>query len=123
MKEPKEYEKNVHFWLRKIFYFVHFVDAELVTVLDENQEKERMEQQAEDPNKGESERVLRGRLKAKDHLKPKENVDSYDANEITKAEAEEACRKLYEMFNMPLDEDVVKYMDDRRCAGGWPRSM
>jgi hypothetical protein len=109
-KEPREYEKNVHFWLRKIFYFVHFVDVNEVTVQRAEDEDAFMKEQGEDPNKGDAEQVMREKL-------------GLDRDKITKEEAEEACRKLYAMFNMPLDEEVLKYMEDRRCAGGWPRSM
>lgn len=120
-KEPREYEKNVHFWLRKIYYFVHFSkmeEAEVPSaqgpsekvinakVKDENAENASVAQ----PEKGEPERVMRGNL-------------GLNQDVITREEAEEACEKLYEMFNMPLDEDVLKYMEDRRCAGGRPRSV
>lgn len=115
MKEPKKYRNNVHFWLRQICYFVHFADVNDVTVLSKDDEDRLMEQQGEDPEKGEAEIVKRERLK--EHLKPaKPEV-------ITKEDAEEACRKLYEMFNMPLDDEVVSFLDDRRCAGGMPRSI
>jgi len=124
-KEPREYEKNVHFWLRKIYYFVHFAkveDAEVTSaqasskkvikanIEDKDTEDERVKNQGQPKEKGDAERVMRGNLGLNEDI-------------ITKEEAEEACEKLYEMFNMPLDEDVLTYMEDRRCAGGRPRSM
>ncbi len=111
MKEPRKPRNNVHFWLRKICYFVHFADVNDVTVLSKDDEDRLMEQQGEDPKKGEAEIVLR-----KKHGEPRPEV-------ITKKEAEEACVKLYEMFNMPLDDEVLSFLDDRRCAGGMPRSI
>jgi len=116
MKEPKEYKNNVHFWLRKIFYFVHFADVNDVTVLSASDENQLTKEQGEDPEKGEAEFDLRTRLKKNSHLDP------YAPDRITKEEAEEACRKLYEMFNMPLDDEVLRFLDDKRCSGGMPRA-
>jgi hypothetical protein len=42
----------------------------------------------------------------------------YNPRVITKEEVKEACEKLYEMLNMPLDEDVLEFIEDPRCPGG-----
>jgi hypothetical protein len=99
--EPRNYRNNVHFWLRKIYYFVVSVKDERVEIDEEN------------PTAGKkipdrTERQIRQDLNLPDF--------------ITKEEAIEACAKLYEMFNMPLDSDVLDFIEDPRCPGGRPRS-
>ena len=113
MKEPRKYENNVHFWLRKIVYFVLSADVAEVEVKTKKKEEKLVKR----PLSGEAEVDLRKRLKKKGLL------GTYKPEKITKKEVEEACRKLYEMFNMPLDVDVLDFMEKRKCAGGWPRSM
>ena len=64
MKEPRKYENNVHFWLRKIVYFVLSADVAEVEVKIKVDEEKLVER----PEKGEAEIDLRIRLKEEGHL-------------------------------------------------------
>jgi len=106
--EPTNYRNNVHFWLRKIYYFIASLeDGTQVSV-----EPEESTPGKTPPEKGDLD--IRNELKAE--------LRGHNPNFITKEEAKEACSKLYEMFNMPLDSDVLDFIEDPRCPGGRPRS-
>ena len=104
--EPRNYLNNVHFWLRKISYFVaHLPEDTYVTVMSENSDPFRK------GKKEQTELEMRQKLN-------EARVLLYKPDVITKEEVKEACEKLYEMFNMPLDEDVLRFIEDPRCPGG-----
>ena len=104
--EPTNFRNNVHFWLRKIYYFVaNLPDGIQVTVEPEESDKT-------PPEKGD--------LDIRKELKSELRGRSPDF--ITKEEAREACAMLYEMLNMPLDSDVLDFINDPRCPGGRPRT-
>ncbi len=98
--EPREYHQNVHFWLRKISYFIyHLPDNPEIRVEEEH------------PRKGElAELDMRRNLK--------KQLYPYNPDVITQAEVIEACEKLYAILNMPLDEDLLRHIEDPRCPGG-----
>jgi len=108
VKIPTEREKpnrksNVHFWLRKVFYFVEGIpDDTVVNVVDTI------------ALKGETEQELRRRLK-------KEGDLEYEIEKITKQEALKACQKLFCMFMEPFEPKVQKFIEDPLCPGGRPR--
>lgn len=104
-REKPDLKSNVHFWLRKIFLFVSLAPVETVNV----EERE--------ADKGEPELILRHRL-SKEGL-----LSDYEAAEIRKEEALEACQKLFEMFMEPFEPDVQKIIEDPSCPGGKPRGI
>jgi hypothetical protein len=106
IEEPRNYQNNVHFWLRKISYFIaHLPHNTAVQVQNEHH----------DPlNKGKKEQT---EIEMREKLN-KKGILLYNPRLITKKEAQEACEKLYEMFNMPLDDDVLNFIEDPRCPGG-----
>lgn len=104
--EPRNYHHNVHFWLRKISYFIsHLPNDTVVQVAKEHPDP------YEKGKKEQTEIEMREKLN-------QAGVLLYNPRVITKEEVKEACEKLYEMFNMPLDEDVLDYIEDPRCPGG-----
>ena len=106
--EPTNYRNNVHFWLRKIYYYVANVpDGTQVSVISEESTPGKTP-----PEKGDLD--IRNELKGE--------LRGLNPNIITKEEAQEACAELYAMFNMPLDSDVLDFIEDPRCPGGRPRS-
>jgi len=87
----------------KYFYFVEGVpDDTVVNVVETIAPK------------GEPEQELRKRLK-------KEGDLEYNPEKITKQEALEACQKLFDMFMVPLEPAVQKFIEDPHCPGGKPR--
>ena len=108
-KEPRNYQNNVHFWLKKIYYFVANLPADT------------------QPVDVESEGSIPGKIPPdKDDLEIRTDLarelGPYKPSVISKEEAREACEKLYEMFNMPLDSDVLEFIEGPRCPGGKPRT-
>lgn len=104
--EPRKYQNNVHFWLRKISYFIYHLPKD--TRVD-------IAQEHPDPyKKGKDQQT---ELQMRENM-VKAGALSYPPEYITKEEAKEACEKLYEMLNMPLDEDVLIFIEDPRCPGG-----
>jgi hypothetical protein len=106
--EPREYLKNIHFWLRKIYYFVSQLDPGLSVAVTDDPENP--------PQKGEwTELRMRTELQ---HL-----LGKYKPEEITQEEAEEACEKIYEMINSIMDPAVIDFAKDPYCAGARPRRI
>lgn len=106
--EPIKYDRNVHFWLRKIYYFVSQLDPELSVEVTNDPENP--------ATKGER-RELEIREDLRQYLAP------WRPEVITQPEAEEACEKLYEMFNFILDKNLLEIIKDPYCAGARPRRI
>jgi hypothetical protein len=105
--QPREYHNNIHFWLRKVYYFVaNLPENTSVPVVHDEHKKD-------PPEKDD----LDIRIFLKDKLGTGQVPE-----EITQAEAEEACARLYAMLNEPVDEDVLVHIEDPSCPGGRPRT-
>ena len=106
--KPKNLKNNVHFWLRKVYYFVAGVE-----------EGYKVEIQHEESTPG---KIPPDRTEKKIREDLEEELVGYDLNTISQKEALEACEKLYAMFNERLDQDVVEFISDPRCPGAKPRT-
>ena len=104
--EPRNYKNNVHFWLRKISYFIAHLPKDTVVHI--------AREHADPFGKGKNQQT---ELEMREKM-IQAGALTYDAGSITREEAHEACEKLYEMLNMPLDEDVLDFIEDPRCPGG-----
>lgn len=104
-REKPHLKSNVHFWLRKVFYFVEGVADDTVVDVKETSAP-----------KGEPEQKLRKRLKEEGDL-------DYEPEKITKREALKACNRLFEIFMEPFEPDVQDFIKDPRCPGGKPRGF
>lgn len=98
-REKPNLKRNVHFWLRKVFYFVWKANIKEVPVEESYADK------------GTPELRFRQGL----------NELGYKPEVITKDEALEACQKLNEMFREAFEPDVQKFIEDPLCPGGKPR--
>ena len=93
---------NVHFWLREIYYFImHLPENTEVTIQNESPTPGK-----DIPDKTENE------IRGKHGLKQ---------DKITQKDALKACSELYDMFSEFLDDDVLDFIKDPRCAGSRPR--
>jgi hypothetical protein len=109
MKEPRDYDDNVHFHLRQIYWFMYALSQDFVI-----EGRKPLTVSVKDPlppqKKGEeTEEMMRNRLRL--------------PNYVTIDDALNSCKKLYSMFNMPLSDSVNDFIEDPHCPGGKPRCV
>jgi hypothetical protein len=112
MKEPRDYDDNVHFHLRQIYWFLYALSVEKEDLVIEGRKPLTVMVRDTVPKSKESEEKeeeMRSRLRLPNYISLDDVLNS--------------CKKLYSMFNMPLDENVIKFIEDPFCPGGKPRCV